>query len=103
MKISREFYYRIRPIDNIHDLEIRFNTDKNNITRNNPNIPLYTGEWVKIKVNDYITHYVKPMETLMDIAKHYNVDIQSIRENNNLSIDKLYIGQMLKIYKKIHN
>ncbi len=103
MKMAKEFYYRVKPKDTMRDLEIRFNTNKDNIIRNNPKLSLYPGECVKIKVNDYIMHYVKPMQTLSEIASHYDVDIQSIRENNNLSIDRLYIGQTLKIYKKIHD
>lgn len=100
--MSKEFYYRIRANDTMRNLQTRFNAEQTNILRNNPNIPLYAGEWVKIKVNDYIIHHVKPMETLKDIANFYKVDIDTIKEYNYLSVDKLYIGQTLKIYKKIH-
>ncbi len=99
MKIEMcdEFFYRVTDLN--LDLFKEFNTSKENILRNNNNIKLYNGEWVKIKENDFITHLVKPMQTLSDIAKDYCVEINKIKVDNNLLCDKLFIGQILKIYK----
>lgn len=99
MKVSlnKEFYYRVTQQDDFYSICKYFNTSKENIERNNHTIPLYAGEWVKIKVNDYISHIVKPAETLQQISLQYNISIQSIIDYNNLLSDKLYIGQILKI------
>lgn len=104
MKIEMcdEFYYRIN--DENLNIDKVFNTCKENVLRNNENIKLYSGEWVKIKVNDFQTHYVKPAETLYEIAKKYNVEVETLKENNNLLTDKLFIGQCIRIYNdKINN
>lgn len=99
MKIEMcdEFFYRISDLNlNIFD---EFNTCNENVIRNNKNLKIYNGEWVKIKVNDFVVHHVKPMQTLSDIAKEHLMDVNKIIQDNNLKSNKLFIGQMLKIYK----
>jgi len=95
MKIEMcdEFFYRIKD----KNLYQSFNTCKDNVLRNNQNINFYSGEWVKIKINDYITHRVKPAETISEIAKNYSISEDEIIEFNKLKSKKLFIGQMLKI------
>lgn len=97
--LAKEFLYRVKTGDTIKDLCIRYNTNKTNIIRNNDSIELYPGEWIKIKVNDYLSHFVKPMETLSKIAKQYDVSIEKLKSDNNLIETRLYIGQLIKIYK----
>ena len=97
--LAKEFLYRVKENDNILDLCMKFNTGKSNIIRNNNKIDLYTGEWIKIKVNDYLSHFVKPMETVSKIAKQYNLSIEKLKADNNLKENRLYIGQLIKIYK----
>lgn len=97
--LAKEFLYRVKENDNILDLCMKFNTSKSNIIRNNNKIDLYTGEWIKIKVNDYLSHFVKPMETVSKIAKQYNISIEKLKADNNLKENRLYIGQLIKIYK----
>lgn len=97
--LAKEFLYRVKENDNILDLCMKFNTSKSNIIRNNNKIDLYTGEWIKIKVNDYLSHFVKPMETVSKIAKQYNLSIEKLKADNNLKENRLYIGQLIKIYK----
>lgn len=99
IKQCKEFYYRVNLGDTIPTLCQKFNTSKENILRNNNQIDLYAGEWIYIKQNDYILHIVKPMETLNDVAKKHNVEMQKISKDNNLISTKLFIGQELKIYK----
>ena len=93
-----EFFYRV----NSEDINLfeQFNTSKENLLRNNENINLYCGEWVKIKVNDFKIHYVKPTQTLKEIADMYNIDIENLKKTNNLQSEKLFIGQILRIYDK---
>lgn len=97
VKMCTNFSYRITNKD--MDIINLLNTSKNNILRNNYDIDFYNGEWIKVKVNDYLTHIVKPTETLNNIAKKFNLSIEKIKLDNMLDGDKLYIGQILKIYK----
>lgn len=48
----------------------------------------------------WITHKVQKGDTLWKIASKYNVSLDDIRNNNNLSGDKIIIGQTLKIKTK---
>lgn len=102
MKISilKNFKYRVLPTDTESLIIKDFNTSKENIIRNNPNIPIYAGEWIEIKVNDFISHVVKPMETIETISKSYNVEKQDLIDFNSLTSEKLYIGQLIKIKKE---
>ena len=96
--MCKRFKYRVEQNDEINTLCKRFNTSKENIIRNNKEIPLYAGEWIEVIRNDYITHIVKPTETLEDLATTYNVSAESIKAKNGLDNEKLYIGQLIKIY-----
>ena len=98
-KPVKQFYYRING-EKENELFKKFNTSQENILRNNNKLPLYKGEWVKISINDYILHIVKPMQNLDTIAKLYNVNTQQLIDWNNLACVKLFIGQQIKIYNK---
>ena len=100
MEIINQFVYRIQEDDTLNSLCLKFNTSIENIKRNNNEIPLFVGELVEIKINEYVTHIVKPAETIGDISKKYDVTMEEIKNNNNLETDKLYIGQIIKIYNK---
>lgn len=94
-ELCDEFFYRVS--DEKLNLFAEFNTSKENLLRNNDKIRLYAGEWVKVKVNDYKTHCVKPMETLKQIANKYNVEMDYLKQKNDLKTDRVFIGQILKI------
>lgn len=98
IKQVKQFYYRVQPNDNLKNLIEKFNTSKDNIIRNNPQIDLYAGEVVLIKENEFNTHIVKPMQTLETVAKIYNITADKIIKDNALQTNKLYIGQQLKIF-----
>lgn len=98
VKIADEFFYRIK--ENCEEINKIFNTSQENTTRNNKDLNLYCGEWVKIKVNDYILHCVKPMQTLDCVSQIHNVSVDKLKRDNNLKDNKLFIGQMLKIYNE---
>jgi len=91
------FWYRIENEKTINELKLKFNAD--NITRNNNEIDLYKGEWVKIEVNNFIYHIVKPAETILEIATKYAITKEQLIENNKLVNEKLFIGQRLKIFR----
>ena len=98
IELCDEFFYRVTDL-NI-DVYKEFNTSNENVLRNNKNLKYYNGEIIKIKVNDFKTHFVKPAETLQQIADSYGVDILKMKEDNNLENDKLFIGQRIKIFNK---
>ncbi|MCQ2555749.1 MAG: LysM peptidoglycan-binding domain-containing protein [Clostridia bacterium] len=99
IKTSRQFYYKILPNESLKELCEKFNSSTDNILRNNSNLNLYAGEWVKVDVNNFFTHIAKPMETLDDVAKKFNVGKEKLVQDNQLETDKLFIGQSIKIYK----
>ena len=98
IELDKEFFYRIAN-ETPAELHTKFNTSKNNVLRNNENINFYSGEIVKIKTNDYLTHIVKPAENIKTICEKYNIDEQTLLDNNNLESAHLFIGQTLKIKK----
>lgn len=100
MKIvyATTFYYRVKEGETLKSLLNMFNSSKENILRNNKNIELYPGEVIKIKINDYRTHIVKPTENLESIASIYKIEKDKLKRTNDLKTERLYIGQMLKIY-----
>ncbi len=95
-KMCKSFYYRIKN----EDVYSVFGTSKENVLRNNTNLKMYPGEIVKIKLNNYIVHYVKPMQTIEQIAKIYKVDCEKLLKDNMLINKKLFIGQQIKIFNK---
>lgn len=95
--MKKEFYYRVKCGETIRELKEKFNTDIENILRNNKDIDLYAGEWVKIKQNDYKIHIVKPTETINLIADLYGITSDKLLKDNELISEKLFIGQILKI------
>ena len=99
LKLPKEFDYRVMSGDSVESICEKFNTCNENILRNNPNLSLYAGEWIRIKVNDFVMHIVKPAETINNIAKFHGVSKEKIINDNALNSEKLFIGQTLKIYK----
>lgn len=99
IQLAQNFYFRIDENATKNQIIQDFNTSFDNIKRNNQELNLYEGEWVKVKINDYILHFVKPAETLDKICLDYNISQEKIISDNKLSSRKLYIGQQLKIYK----
>ncbi len=98
--MCKEFMYRIKDGDSLISINLNFYTCKENVVRNNDKIDLYVGEWVIVKTNDYQTHIVKPAESLKDVSTKFEIDEKQIIKDNDLKNDKLFIGQILKIYKQ---
>lgn len=101
MKIKQadNFFYRILNDTSEVQLCKDMNTSKQKILRNNSKLNYYVGEWVKITTNDYLTHYVQPVENLNDIASKYELSVEKIIADNNLKSTKLFIGQQIRIKK----
>lgn len=56
-----------------------------------------SGDVLILKRPMGIRYNVKPLETLDDISQKFGIDINEIIQNNNLSTDKLFVGQILII------
>lgn len=98
MELANKFYYRVNKERSINELCEKFNTREELIVRNNESIPLYEGEVVYIEQNEFITYIVKPMDTLSKIAENYGKTEDEIIATNKLDNNKLFIGQLIKIY-----
>ena len=97
IKMCDEFFYCVRTLE--EDKIKSLNADFGNVFRNNNKLKLYKGEWVKIKVKDYVIHHVRPTETLINVAKKYNSNKEKLIKDNHLTCEKLFIGQELRIYR----
>jgi LysM repeat protein len=53
------------------------------------------GDLVLLSKPKSIRYVVKPLETIEDISKQYDISISEIIEFNNLKSTKLFIGQIL--------
>lgn len=113
--------YKVRPGDTIHSLARKFGVSVENLVQANNIksgmirvgqsliIPPKTsaqsvreGEKQSSSPSDQAsaagrTHVVKQGESIWIIARRYNVKVASIKEINQLTSDKLKIGQVLKI------
>lgn len=96
IKPTNDFWYRLKN-NTEQEVKQRFNVE---ILRNNKDLTIYDGEWVKLIKSDHITHIVKPTETLEAIAQSYKITKQQIMLDNVLKDEKLFIGQSLKIKTK---
>ncbi|NCB48684.1 MAG: LysM domain-containing protein [Clostridia bacterium] len=88
--------FQVLEIDNeknINEIIKKWKTSKAQIIYNNEN--LKKGDKIVLKNLNLKTHIVKPMETLDEIAKKYNVSKEEILEKNKIS--QLFIGQQLFI------
>lgn len=63
----------------------------------NVNCNISEGDLIILRRPRSIMHQVKPLETIDDIAKKYGVTVDYIMEVNYLTIEKLFIGQILWI------
>ncbi len=98
--------YKIKYGDTLSQIAKRYNVtvqsivDLNNIQ--NPNY-IYVGNVIKIEVNSNanngIIYTVKRGDTLSEIALKYGTTVNKISEQNNITnVNKIYVGQTLKIY-----
>ena len=99
VKLKEKFKYRVEAGESEQDIFLKFNTCRENVFRNNPNIPLFAGEWIEIQVNDFLTHIVKPLETIDDVCRIYHITKEELKTLNALESERLFIGQRLKIKK----
>ena len=97
--------YTIKKGDNLYQIARTFNTTVdeiktlNNLTSNT----LTIGNTLKIPRSkeqtstDYLTYTVVSGDTLYSIAKKYNINVDTLKNYNNLSSNLLSLGQILRI------
>ena len=97
--------YTVKSGDNLYKIATIYNTTVdeiktlNNLITNNLSI----GQKLKIPKSkeevsaDYLTYKVKSGDTLYSIAKAYNVNVDTIKNFNNLTSNLLSINQILRI------
>ena len=93
--IYNNYVYRIDKTETLQQVADKFNTSVAEISCRDTN-NVYEGDFVVIKKVNNRTHIVKPLETLSQIAKIYNVKEEDIAKNNDLKTNKLFIGQKLR-------
>lgn len=94
--------YIVKEGDTLYSISRKFNVSVDDIIRiNNLNSNLIAlGKELFIPVpgdGDYLLYEVVSGDTLYSISRKYDVDIQTIRDVNNLSNNNLSIGTVLKI------
>ena len=94
--------YIVKEGDTLYSISRKFNVSVDDIIRiNNLNSNLIAlGKELFIPVpgdGGYLLYEVVSGDTLYSISRKYNVDIQTIREINNLSNNNLSVGSILKI------
>ena len=103
--------YTIKKGDNLYQIARTFNTTVdeiktlNNLTSNT----LTIGNTLKIPRSkeqtstDYLTYTVVSGDTLYSIAKKYNINVDTLKNYNNLTSNLLSLGQILRIPNTTNN
>ena len=103
--------YTIKKGDNLYQIARTFNTTVdeiktlNNLTSNT----LTIGNTLKIPRSkeqtstDYLTYKVVSGDTLYSIAKKYNINVDTLKNYNNLTSNLLSLGQILRIPNTTNN
>lgn len=96
--------YRVKNGDTLWSIAKKFNTtplELKKINNLNNNL-LYINQILKVPdfietIDTNINYVVKNNDTLYSISKMFNVTVDSIKSNNNLTTDILTVGQILNI------
>ncbi|MBQ9024623.1 MAG: LysM peptidoglycan-binding domain-containing protein [Bacilli bacterium] len=103
------FMYTVKKGDTLYKIANTYNTTVdeiiklNNLTSNNLSIgqilriPEKYTNYGEESLPDFINYTVKKGDSLYSISKNNNVDIDTIKKDNNLTNNNLSIGQVLKI------
>lgn len=110
MRLNNDYIvYTVKMNDNIYSIARKYNTTVDEIMKLNnlkTNV-LDIGQTIKVPVTDnetkpltktaFIDYIVKSGDSLYKLAKKYNITVNDIMKDNNLSSPILSIGQVIKI------
>ncbi len=103
------FMYTVKKGDSLYAIARKYNTTVNKIIDLNhlKSTDLFIGQVLRIPemytkeedmvMVDFINYVVKKGDTLYSIAKNNNIDVDTIKKDNNLINNNLSIGQVLKL------
>lgn len=101
---TKYYVHLVEKGNTLYNISKAYNVSANKIEQINPELKegLKIGMELKIpfhvpQEDDYIYHIVKKKETLYQIAKIYNVQIEDIIETNDIQNESISVGQYLKI------
>ena len=94
--------YTIKKGDNLYDIAKKYNITLQDLVNFNEKATtmLQIGDQILIPIknnNDNLTYVVKPKDTLYNIAKRYDIDVNNLMNINNLKDNIIQIGQELII------
>ena len=96
-------YYTIKKGDNLYDIAQNYNITLDELINFNQqgSTLLHIGEQLLIPINNQtnnnIQYVIKPGDTLYNIAKRYNTNVDEIKRINNLNTNMLKIGETILI------
>ena len=109
---SKDYYYILRDtpnnesiiveygfLDNKEDSELLKNNYKDLVDAVVSAVASYVGVSYEPKVSENV-YVVQKKDTLWGIAKQYNITVDELKKENNLTSNSLTIGQILKIPQK---
>ena len=95
--------YTIKKGDNLYIIAKNYNISLEELINFNQqgSTLLHIGEQLLIPINNQtnnnIQYVIKPGDTLYNIAKRYNTNVDEIKKNNNLNTNMLKIGETILI------
>ena len=98
-------YYEVNKGDTLYSIAKKYDTTVDSLINLNNlnNSSLFIGQLLVIpsgsinNVNNNLYYIVQPGDTLYSISKKYNISVDNLINNNNLSNNKLVVGQYLII------
>ncbi len=103
------FMYTVKSGDTLYKIAMKYNTTVNEIIKLNylTNTNLSVGQILRIPemytkeedmiMPEYINYTIKPGDTIYSIARKYNVDVNTLMNDNALTSTNLKVGSNLRI------
>ena len=86
--------HKVLKDETVEDISKAYNIPKQIIERKYGN-KLYAGECLILTNINKKYHIVKPLDTINEICKQYDISCDELKSKNNIT--QLFIGQMLEI------
>lgn len=102
--------YHVQPGDSLHKIAARYGTSVAALQKNNglKTTDIYPGQVLNVssrrtETPDNSTYTVRPGDSLVMLAKGYQVSVSVLKETNNLSANYITVGQRLTIPALYHS